>query len=139
MVDKIFVDTNIWVYLFLRDNDEKYKIIEEFLLENDSNYIFMISYQIINEVSNTLLRYKYSESEIRIYIECLFRVCTIQDFTKEIILMASSLREKYSISFWDSILVGSALFSGCSILVSEDMQNGMIVEKKLVIKNILLK
>jgi predicted nucleic acid-binding protein len=99
----------------------------------------MISYQIINEVSNTLLRYKYSELEIRKYIEYLYKACTIQDFTKEIILIASSLREKYSISFWDSILVGSALFSGCSILVSEDMQNGIIVEKKLVIKNIFIK
>jgi predicted nucleic acid-binding protein len=87
-------------------------------------------------VSNTLLRYKYTESEIRKYIEQLFKVCIIQDFTKEIVLTASSLREKYSFSFWDSIVVGSALFSECNILASEDMQNGLKVEKKLIIKNI---
>ncbi|MDR1251641.1 MAG: PIN domain-containing protein, partial [Treponema sp.] len=136
MTDKIFVDTNVWVYLYLHDDEEKYKIAEEYLLGNNQNAVFIITWQIINEVSNTLLRYKYTESEIRKYIEQLFKVCTIQDFTKEIVLTASSLREKYSFSFWDSIVVGSALFAECNILVSEDMQNGLKVEEKLIIKNI---
>jgi predicted nucleic acid-binding protein len=136
MTDKIFVDTNVWVYLYLHDDDEKYKIAEEYLSENSQRAVFIVTWQIINEVSNTLLRYEYTEPEIRKYIEQLFKVCTIQDFTKEIVLTASSLREKYSFSFWDSILVGSALFSECNILVSEDMQNGLKVEEKLIIKNI---
>jgi predicted nucleic acid-binding protein len=128
MTDKIFVDTNVWVYLYLHDDEEKYKIAEEYLLKNDQDTVFIITWQIINEVSNTLLRYKYGESEIRKYIEQLCKTCTIQDFTKEIVLTASSLRGKYSFSFWDSIIVGSALFSECNILISEDMQNGLIVK-----------
>jgi predicted nucleic acid-binding protein len=136
MTGKIFVDTNVWVYLYLHDDEEKYKIAEKYLSENNQNAVFIITWQIINEVSNTLLRYKYTEPEIRKYIEQLIKVCTIQDFTKEIVLTASSLREKYSFSFWDSIVVGSALFSECDMLVSEDMQNGLSVEEKLIIKNI---
>ncbi|MDR1147049.1 MAG: PIN domain-containing protein [Spirochaetaceae bacterium] len=136
MTDKIFVDTNVWVYLYLHDDEEKYKIAEEYLLRNNQNAVFIITWQIINEVSNTLSRYKYTESEIRKYIEQLFKVCTIQGFTKELVLTASFLREKYSFSFWDSIVVGSALFSECNILISEDMQNGLKVEEKLIIKNI---
>jgi predicted nucleic acid-binding protein len=128
--------SNVWVYLYIHDDDEKYKIAEKYLSVNNQNAVFIITWQIINEVSNTLLRYKYTESEIRNYIEQLFKVCTIQDFTKEIVLTASSLREKYSFSFWDSIIVGSALFSECNILVSEDMQNGLKVEEKLIMKNI---
>ena len=50
--------------------------------------------------------------------------------------MASSIREKYSFSFWDSIIIGSALFSECGMLITEDMQNGLIVNNKLLIKNI---
>jgi predicted nucleic acid-binding protein len=45
------------------------------------------------------------------------------------------LREKYSLSFWDSILVASASEAGCNLLVSEDMQDGKIINK-VVIKNI---
>ncbi|MDR1320834.1 MAG: PIN domain-containing protein [Gracilibacteraceae bacterium] len=136
MTEKVFIDTNVWVYLYLHDDEEKYKIAEEYLLKNNQNAVFIITWQIINEVSNTLLRYKYPESEIRKYIEQLFKVCTIQDFTKEIVLTASSLRGKYSFSFWDSIVVGSSLFSECNILVSEDMQDGLKVEEKLLITNI---
>jgi predicted nucleic acid-binding protein len=139
MPDKIFVDTNIWVYLYLHDDDEKYKTAEEFLSKSNPDVVFVITWQIINEISNTLLRYKYTELEIRKYIEQLCKVCTIQDFTKEIVLMASSLRERYSFSFWDSIIVGSALFSECTILISEDMQNGLNVEERMIVKNIFLK
>ncbi|MDR2192971.1 MAG: PIN domain-containing protein [Treponema sp.] len=139
MTDKIFVDSNIWVYMFLQDNEEKYKIAEDCLLEKGANTTFIITYQIINEVSNALLRNEYSEMEIREIIEYMLKICTIQDFTKEIVLLASSTREAYSFSFWDSIIVGSALFSGCNMLVSEDMQNGLIVNRKLLIKNIFKK
>jgi predicted nucleic acid-binding protein len=139
MTDKIFIDTNVWVYLYLHDDKEKYKIAEEYLLKNNPNAVFIITWQIINELSNTLLRYKYNESEIRKYIEQLCKTCTIQDFTKEIVLTAASLREKYSFSFWDSIIVGSALFSECNLLISEDMQNGLTVDEKLIIKNIFVK
>jgi predicted nucleic acid-binding protein len=139
MADKIFVDTNVWVYLYLHDDHEKYKIVEEYLSRNSRNVIFVITWQVVNEISNTLLRYKYTESEIREYIEQLCKTCTIQDFTKEIVLKSSLLREKYSFSFWDSIIVGSALFSECNTLISEDMRNGLNVEGKLLIKNYISK
>ena len=65
MTDKIFVDTNVWVYLYLHDDDEKYRIAEEYLSKSNPDVVFIITWQIINEVANTLLRYKYTESEIR--------------------------------------------------------------------------
>jgi predicted nucleic acid-binding protein len=52
------------------------------------------------------------------------------------VLTASSVREKYSISFWDSIIIGSALFAKCDTLISEVMQNGLKIDDKLLIKNI---
>ena len=78
---------------------------------NNLNSTFIITYQVINEVSNILLKNTYTEIEIRETIDYLFKVSTLQEFRKEILLIASSIREKYSFSFWDSILVGSALFS----------------------------
>lgn len=41
----------------------------------------------------------------------------------------------YVFSYWDSLVISSALESGCSILYSEDMQNGQVINKKLTIKN----
>jgi predicted nucleic acid-binding protein len=54
---------------------------------------------VINEVANILLKNNFAEIEIRENIEYLLKVCTLQDFAKEIVLIASSVREKHSISF----------------------------------------
>jgi len=136
MHNRIFVDSNIWLYLFLQDDNKKYKTSEEYLLKNNLNSTFIITYQVINEVANILLKNNFTEIEIRENIEYLFKVCTLQDFTKEIMLIASSVREKYTVSFWDSIIIGSALFAKCDTLVSEDMQDGLMIDNKLLIKNI---
>jgi predicted nucleic acid-binding protein len=49
--------------------------------------------------------------------------------------VASQLREDLSFSFWDSQIIACALTSGCGILVSEDMQDGQIIDG-MAIKNI---
>lgn len=52
-----------------------------------------------------------------------------------IIVTASELRIAHSFSFWDSLIVGSALSAGASILYSEDMQDGLIVVNQLTLIN----
>ena len=42
---------------------------------------------------------------------------------------------KYSYSYWDSLIIASALESNCSILYTEDMQDGQIIEDRLRIMN----
>jgi predicted nucleic acid-binding protein len=88
MQNKIFIDNNIWLYLFLQDDNKKYKITEEHLLKNNLNSTFIITYQVINEVANILLKNNFAEVEIRENIEYLLKVCTLQNFTKEIVLIA---------------------------------------------------
>jgi len=139
MQNKIFLDSNVWLYLFLQDDDEKYKITEKYLLKNNLNSSFVITYQVINEVANILLKNNFTEIEIRENIEYLFKINTLQNFTKEIVLLASSVREKYSVSFWDSVIIGSALYAKCDTLISEDMQDGLMIDNQLLIKNIYLK
>jgi len=92
-----------------------------------------ISYQVINEVTNQLIRKNFSETIIKKNIEYLFKICTIHNYSKEIILLASSLRDKHFFSFWDSMIVASALNCGCSILASEDMQNGLKIDNMVIV------
>jgi predicted nucleic acid-binding protein len=42
---------------------------------------------------------------------------------------------KYSLSYWDSVIVASALETGAATLFSEDMQNGLLVNGELRIVN----
>ena len=138
MTDKIFIDSNIWCYLFIKDEHEKYKIVEQFISEKANNSIFVISYQVINEVTNKLIQKKLENKIMRENIQYMYKICTIQDFSKDIIILAFDLREKYSLSFWDSIIVASALNSNCNILASEDMQNGLRIHD-MTINNIFSK
>jgi len=132
MADKIFIDSNIWLYLFLKDESNKFEIVENYILKNSNNPIY-ISYQVINEVTNQLIRRSFSEGIIKKNIEYLFKICTIHNYSKEIILLASSLREKYSFSFWDSMIVASAINCGCNILATEDMQGGLRIDNMVIV------
>jgi predicted nucleic acid-binding protein len=42
---------------------------------------------------------------------------------------------QYSLSFWDSIIVASALRSGCEVLYTEDMQDGPEIQDRLTVVN----
>jgi predicted nucleic acid-binding protein len=53
-------------------------------------------------------------------------------------MLAFTLRGKYSLSFWDSIIIASALNSNCNILASEDMQDGLKIDN-MIINNIFNK
>jgi len=126
MADKLFIDSNIWLYLFLKDEAGKYKIAENFISENSGNPMF-ISYQVVNEVTNQLKRKGFAETVIRENIEYLFKICTIHNYSKDILLLASSVRENHCFSFWDSMIVASAVNCGCTILASEDMRDGLVI------------
>ena len=48
---------------------------------------------------------------------------------------AKTIRSNYSISFWNSLIIASALINDCSILYSEDMQHNLIIGDKNKIIN----
>ena len=108
---------------------------DKIFLDSNSDTPMFISYQVINEVTNQLLRKDFSETIIKENIEYLYKICTIHNYSKDIILLASSLREKYSFSFWDSMIVASAINCGCSTLASEDMHDGLKIDN-MIIRNI---
>ena len=135
MVDKVFVDSNLWVYLFSSEDNSKYKASEQFILNNSNKNALVISYQVINEVCHVLLRKKFSEQDIQKVIGMMTKICIVQDYSKEISLLASNIRDKYSFSFWDSHIVASAVTSQCGLLASEDMQDGFSFGK-MTIRNI---
>lgn len=135
----IFIDSNIWLYRFLSNQDpnpeedaRKRKIAIQ--LTNQKNIV--ITVQVINEVCYVLKR-KTNLSEIKILqlIEEFEEQCLVMDLSTSIIKKASLLREKYNLSFWDSLIVESALSASVSILYSEDMQHNLTINNQLIIIN----
>ncbi|MDR1072337.1 MAG: PIN domain-containing protein [Treponema sp.] len=136
MTDKIFVDSNIWIYLFTSEDHEKSRTASKYIAENAKNCLLVISYQVINEVCSVLKKKNFTEPEIRRVAEDMTGLCTVCGNSKDLVFLASELREAHSFSFWDSLIVASAITSRCELLASEDMQDGRVVGG-LTIKNIV--
>jgi len=131
MKDSIFLDSNIFLYAFSTKDLTKQKTASLLVLKP-----LTISTQVINEVSNNLLKkLQFSNDDIAVFVEDCYIRYSIIDFTKNIFTKASELREKYNFSYYDSLIVSSALLSHCTILYSEDMHDGLVVENHLTIIN----
>ena len=125
-----FVDTNIWLYSFVQS--DKTTIAKNIIESCD----IVISTQVINEMCvNLIKKMDFSEENISNLISSLYKRYPVSELTHEILLNASTIRERHSFSFWDSIIASSALDSDAEYLISEDMQNGFNLQDKLTIIN----
>ena len=128
-----FIDTNIWLYAFIQTDDSAKHFTASRLLQKAEP---VLSTQVINEICANLIRkVDLSEKKISQLVRSFYEKYQIIEFNKSILLTASGLREKYSLSFWDSLIVASALSVPVSVLYSEDLQHGLKISKRLQVLN----
>ena len=133
MPDKAFIDTNIFFYLYSADEPEKRRKIEDTI----ANYSCITSIQALNELNNILIKkLKLPVDEIKAVIAEITTFYTITKVDLSVIEQALDLHAEYQYSYYDCLMLSSALMSGCTQIFTEDMQNGQIIRKQLVIKNI---
>jgi predicted nucleic acid-binding protein len=82
-----------------------------------------------------MAKYKYSHSQIEYYLKEIIEQVNVISLNLETVENCLKIREKYRFSWWDSLVLSSALESDCSILYSEDLQHGQVVESSLKIIN----
>jgi predicted nucleic acid-binding protein len=93
-----------------------------------------VSTQVINEVCVNLRRKaQFPEPDLRRLIAAFYRRYRVVTPDQGVQLRASLLRERYSLSFWDSLIVASALLGGAGMLYTEDMQHGLTIEGMQII------
>src|SRR5262245_59415076 len=106
--ERCFVDTNIWLYAFIAGDDSQKTARAKVLLE--ANHAIIISTQVINEVCiNLLKKAQFSEQQVQQLIESFYTKYRVVELRTALLLKASALREQYAFSFWDSLIVSSAL------------------------------
>jgi len=135
MQDKIFVDTNVFIYAYSNDDIEKHNAAKK-LLQNDlSEDIVTVSVQILNEFYSVMSKSELTHQEITIYLEEIAKQTFVKPITMETIKSCLKIKEKYKFSWWDSLVLASALENECSVLYTEDMQHNQIIENSLKIIN----
>lgn len=136
--DRYFIDTNIIVYTFDRENEEKRKMSIYIVRKAIETGYGIVSYQVIQEFCNVALKkfkVPLTVNDCKTFISrFLYPIC---DIFPGIDLYNSSLaiHEETGYGFYDSLIIASAIQSGCSIIYSEDMTNEHEVKKGLRIIN----
>ena len=131
MKDKFFIDTNIFVYSFDNTNPFKKEKAQSIIHRAvDTNQGF-ISIQVIQEFVNVALK-KFvtpmKKSDLNDYMhEVLFPLCNVFPGF-DLLEKSVEIFHRYKYSFYDSMIISAALFSGATILLSEDLKNNQKIE-----------
>ncbi len=127
-----FIDTNVLIYAFSSDEPEKALIANELVFDGAG----IISLQVINEFSNICLR-KFGKSLLAV-IDAVNEICSrlrVVNFSISTQIKALKLIQCVNVSFYDALILATALQNKCSIVYSEDMQHDQIIDHALTVKN----
>jgi predicted nucleic acid-binding protein len=114
-----FVDTSIWLYVFISGPDAAKSNLARQLLR-DSEEALLVSSQVINEVCVNLLKKAHvPETQIQDLIRSFYRKCPVVFLDQAVQVGASELRERFSLLFWDSLILAAAVHCGATVLYSE--------------------
>lgn len=132
MSAKAFIDSNVFLYAFSDKEPEKHAVAKALILDGK----YTISVQVINEVSNNLLKkLGLSNADVQDFVDDCYGCYLVENLSQDTFSKAAFLRDSYRLSYYDSIIVSSALVSQCQVLYSEDMQHDLFVENQLTILN----
>ena len=125
-----FLDSNIVLYLASEDL-LKADRAQELVSEGGT-----ISVQVLNEIANISRRKMgLSWAETRNFLLMIRGLLKVEPITIEIHDGGISLAERYQLSVYDSMIVSAALSAECDTLLSEDLQDGLLINGRLRVLN----
>jgi len=127
-----FVDTNVWLYAFLTGDPKKHGIAAALLRGTTP----VVSAQVVNEVCANLIRKGgFDGVQIRRTIREFYSYYRVVPLDRDLFLDAADLRDLFSLSYWDSLIVAVADRAGVSTLYTEDLQDGLVIRGRLRVEN----
>jgi predicted nucleic acid-binding protein len=130
MSERPFMDTNVLLYLLSGDSGKADRA-EALLAERG-----IVSVQVLNEFVNVATRkFGLTWGEAGEVLAAVRSACRVEPLTAEVHDRAREVAERYRLSFYDGVIVASALLAGCRLLYTEDLQHGLKVDRVLTVRN----
>jgi predicted nucleic acid-binding protein len=127
-----FLDTNVLVYQFDDSDPRKQTIAIELIRESLLHRSGCISWQVVQEWLNVVLRKSarpISHADARSALDVvLLPLCTVMP-SPDLWHRALDVQQRWGFGLYDSLIVAAALRAGCDELVSEDLQHGQTIER----------
>jgi predicted nucleic acid-binding protein len=121
-----FLDTNILLYLHDSEDQRKFRIATHLVLELGRRLGFVVSPQVLGEYYKAAVS-KPGQYEVRArYRDNVrrFRRACLAPYGADVMETAWGLQDITNYSWWDLMIVASALKAGCRYLLTEDLMHG---------------
>jgi len=126
----VFLDSNIVLYA-MSDDESKKTIALALLAANP-----YISTQVINECSHVLRRrLNWPPTKIGEELSLILELTQLVEVTMTQVRSAWRIAARYGFSHYDSLIIATALSTGCNTLHTEDMQHGQLINDTLTLNN----
>jgi predicted nucleic acid-binding protein len=124
-----FFDTNVLAFLTDEEGDRARRT-EDLLADGG-----VISVQVLNEFASIARRkLGLNWAQTREFLDIFRATLTVVPLTVETHERGLDLAERYILSIYDGMIVAAAQLAGCTVLYSEDMHDGLVIER-LTIRN----
>ncbi len=125
-VARVFLDTNVLVYLFDEDSPNHRQLAREVFAAHSRAGLIVLSPQVLQElyvtVTRKLSRPLAPEAALAAVSHlAAFPLVAVDGGT---VLRAVHLHQSATLSLWDALIVQAALEGNCKRLLSEDLQTG---------------
>ena len=125
---RVFIDANVFLYTVTDGSGAKSARARDWLRLLSNTDSGRTNLQVLNEVTNVLLRKRPDLTPIETFSEVdqvrPFGTWSVGDGTVD---QARLLRVSTAYAWWDCLLLASALELGCTHFLSEDMQDGQTI------------
>ena len=136
--DKVFLDTNIFVYAFLPSEPFKHAKAIALIESSLESGCGVISYQVVQEFAN-VARKKFATrlgaEDCKAFIDAAMQPLNRVASSTILIHTALDLQDELKYSFYDCLMLAAALQAGAATLYTEDLQHGQQVRGVLKIAN----
>lgn len=130
MTEPVFVDTNVLIYRFDSSEPDKQRRCERWVEHLWSERAGRLSIQVLQELYVNLTRkldHPLEPPEAQTIVRSLFAWRPV-GVGRGTIEGAWRLQESYSLSWWDALIVAAAQEAGCSYLLTEDLNDGQLLD-----------
>jgi predicted nucleic acid-binding protein len=135
MSARVFVDTNVLVYARDRTEEEKNRMALAWLSALWEARAGRLSWQILQEYYVTVTRKLDFPRDLALAREDVASLVTWRPESIGIwtIDAAWSLEDRFQLSWWDALIVAAARAAECTHLLSEDLQDGQVLDGVTII------
>lgn len=130
---RVAIDTNILVYAFIRDEDERHFLAADLLIRAalaDAVLPAQVLGEFINVIRRKFAHYAGDAAEqVSLWTETFVIVPT----TEAEVMRGAKFAIQHQLQSWDAIIWQASVSAGADYLISEDMHDGLILYGMTVI------